>query len=99
MLKKIQDLRIEKRLRTSSLVTLLLTSLAAVIAVIAMSIIIVRYNYTLTYYAFPQGDIALAMNEYAEIRSATRAAIGYDDEEEIAKVIAQHDQSMVEMEE
>ncbi len=99
MLKNLQRLRIEKRLRTSSFITLMLSGIAAVVAVIIMGIIIYRYNYTLTYYAFPQGDIALAMNEYAEVRSATRAIIGYDNEAEIAKVMEQHDQSMVEVEE
>ncbi len=99
MLKKLQSYRIEKRLKVSSIITLLLTSFAAVIAIVAMSIIISRYNYTLTYYAFPQGDIALAMNEYAEVRSATRAIIGYDDEAEIALVMQQHDQSIKEVEE
>lgn len=97
MLEKLQNLRIEKRLRKSSLITLMLTSLAAVIAVIVMGIIIQRYNYTLTYYAFPQGDIALAMNEYAEVRSATRAVIGYDNEEEIELVMAQHDEAKEEV--
>ncbi len=97
MLKKLQGFRIAKRLKVSSLITLLLMSVAALIAVIAMTIMIVRYNYTLTYYAFPQGDIALAMNEYAEIRSATRAVIGYEEEEAIQKVLAQHDESMEEI--
>ncbi len=97
MFKNLQKLRIEKRLRKSSLITLVLTSFAAVMAIIAMGIIISRYNYTLTYYAFPQGDIALAMNEYAEVRSATRAVIGYDDEDEIEMVMAQHDQSKEEV--
>jgi len=98
MIKELQKLRIEKRLKKSSLISLMLTSMAAVIAVIVMGIIISRYNHTLTYYAFPQGDIALAMNEYAEIRSATRAVIGYDDEEEIEIVMKQHDESKAEME-
>lgn len=93
MLKKLQELRIEKRLKKSSVITLLLTSFAAVIAVVVLGVAISRYNYTLTYYAFPQGDIALTMNEYAEIRSATRAAIGYDDEDEIALVLKQHEES------
>jgi len=97
MFKNLQKLRIEKRLRKSSLITLLLTSFAAVLAIIAMGILITRYNYTLTYYAFPQGDIALAMNEYAEVRSATRAVIGYDDEDEIAIVMAQHDEAKEEV--
>ena len=63
-----------------------------------MIIIIVRYNYTLTYYAFPQGDIALAMNEYAEVRSATRAIIGYENEADIEVVMAQHDEAKAEVE-
>ena len=98
MFKNLQQLRIGKRLRASSLITLLLSGIASVIAVIIMIIIIVRYNYTLTYYAFPQGDIALAMNEYAEVRSATRAIIGYNDEDNIAVVIAQHDEAKEEVE-
>ena len=97
MFKKLQNLRIQKRLRVSSLITLLLTSVAAVLAVIAMSFIIVKYNHTLTYYAFPQGDVALAMNECAEVRSATRAVIGYDDEAEIQLVMAQHDEAIAEV--
>lgn len=98
MFRELQKLRIEKRLRKSSSITLLLSSAASIVAVIVMAIIIVRYNYTLTYYAFPQGDIALAMNEYAEVRSATRAIIGYTNEEAIASVLAQHDEAIEEVE-
>ena len=98
MSKGLQKLRIEKRLKVSSFITLCLTSCAAVVAIIVMSVVISRYNHVLTYYAFPQGDIALAMNEYAEIRSATRAIIGYDNEDEIAAVMAQHDEALQEVE-
>ncbi len=98
MLEKLRKMRIEKRLKSSSRISLLLACVATVLAVVAMVIMIVRYNHTLTYYAFPQGDIALAMNEYAEIRSATRAVIGYEEEEDIQKVLVQHDESMAEME-
>ncbi len=97
MFKGLQNLRIEKRLKKSSLITLMLSGIAAVLAVAAMTIIINRYNYTLTYYAFPQGDIALAMNEYAEVRSATRAIIGYEEEEDIALVMIQHDEAVEEV--
>lgn len=97
MFKGLQNLRIEKRLKKSSLITLMLSGIAALLAVAAMTIIINRYNYTLTYYAFPQGDIALAMNEYAEVRSATRAIIGYEEEEDIALVMIQHDEAMEEV--
>lgn len=98
MFKKLQKLRIQKRLKTSSYLTLMLASIASIFAVIAMIVIINRYDYTLTYYAFPQGDIALTMNEYAEVRSATRAVIGYDDPDEIAMVLEQHEESVQELE-
>lgn len=98
MFEKLQNMRIQKRLKTSSLITLALTGVAILIALIALGIMIVRYDYTLTYYAFPQGDIALAMNEYAEVRSATRAIIGYDSEDEIKLVLAQHDEALKEVE-
>ena len=94
MFKDLQKLRIEKRLKKSSFITLLLSSAASIVAVIVMAIIILRYNYTLTYYAFPQGDIALAMNDYAEVRSATRAIIGYTNEAAIESVMAQHDEAL-----
>ncbi len=98
MFKKLQSLRIQKRLKASSMFTLLLASLTTVLALVVIGILIVRYNYTLTYYAFPQGDIALAMNEYAEVRSATRAIIGYEDEADIKKVLEQHDEALREVE-
>lgn len=97
MFKKLQKLRIQKRLKTSSYLTLMLASIASVFAVIAMVIIITRYDYTLTYYAFPQGDIALSMHEFAEVRSATRAVIGYDDPDEVAIVMEQHEKSVQEL--
>ena len=98
MFNKLQNLRIQKRLRACSLISLVMMGIATLIALIVIGVMIVRYNYTLTYYAFPQGDIALAMNEYAEVRSATRAVIGYDSEEEIKLVMEQHDESLREVE-
>lgn len=98
MFNKLQNLRIQKRLRTCSLISLVMMGIATLIALIVIGVMIVRYNYTLTYYAFPQGDIALAMNEYAEVRSATRTVIGYDSEDEIKLVMEQHDESLREVE-
>lgn len=97
MFKKLQKMRIEKRLKTSSTITLLITSLASILSIIVIIVMINRYNYTLENYAFPQGDIALTMNEYAEVRSATRAIIGYENEDDIALVLEQHDESMQEL--
>lgn len=98
MFKDLQKLRIEQRLRKSSYISLFLTSAATVAAVVVLGIMIARYNHTLTNYAFPQGSIALAMNEYAEIRSATRALIGYQNEEEIQSAMEAHDEASAEIE-
>ena len=57
-----------------------------------------QYSHTLEYYAFPQGDIGLAMNEFAEVRSATRAVIGYEEQYAIDAAMAQHDEAVAELE-
>lgn len=74
--------------------------LATVINLLGLSIIFImsnRYQYTLTNYAFPQGDIGRAMTAFADTRSATRGAIGYDDEQKIADILATHDAKKAEM--
>lgn len=64
---------------------------AAVIALAAIIVISNRYSYALTNFGFAQGDIGKAMFEFADIRSSLRAAIGYDEQEAIAAVVKQHD--------
>lgn len=98
MLKKMQKMRIRKRLNTSSIFTVALTSIASLVALIAILIMTNEYNHMLTYYAFPQGDIALAMNEFAEVRSATRAIIGYEEQSAIDTAVAQHEEAVAELE-
>lgn len=98
MLKKIEKMRIQKRISMSSVINVLVTSVASIVALIAMIIIGVEYDKTLNYYAFPQGDIALAMNEFAEVRSATRAIIGYEEQAAIDKAVAQHEEAVTELE-
>lgn len=58
-----------------------------------------QYQKVLDNYAFPQGDIGRLMNASAEIRSATRAVIGYDSQELIDKILVKHDSSVNEFEE
>lgn len=99
MLKKMQKMRIRKRLNTSSIFTVALTSIASMVALVAILIMTNEYNHTLTYYAFPQGDIALAMNEFAEVRSATRAIIGYEEQSAIDVAVEQREKSVAELEE
>ncbi len=94
MIKKLRLMRIKERLTTSSIITIGMASLAAVIATIVLIYMSSQYNHVLTYYAFPQGEIGLAMTELADVRSATRGAIGYEEQKYIEQMIAQHDESV-----
>ena len=94
MLEKFKLMRIEKRLKNSSMITVSIASTAAIIAAIFLFYIGSQYNHALTYYAFPQGDLGLAMKELADIRSATRGAIGYEDEDHIDAMLEAHDKAI-----
>lgn len=52
------------------------------------------YKKILNNYAYPQGDIARAMTETAEVRSATRGIIGYDSTDLISSMQKQHDEAI-----
>lgn len=97
MVKKLEKMRIQQRLTGSSLITVILASISAFVAIIFLFIIGSRYNHVLTYYAFPQGDLGIAMQELADIRSATRGAIGYDDPSRITEMVKLHDESVEEL--
>lgn len=81
---------IEKKLTASIVKVAGMASIAAVIGMIALIVISSRYTRALQNYGFAQGDIGRAMFEFADIRSSLRAAIGYDDQEAIDTVVAQH---------
>ena len=99
MFEKLKNLRIKKRLTASSMITVGLASLASLLAVFIIIYVVGRYNHVLSYYAFPQGDLGRAMAELADIRSATRGAIGYDDPELVESIVGQHDQAIMNLEE
>lgn len=83
---------IEKKLTHSFFRISVLTAGAAVLALIALIVISNRYSYALEYYGFAQGDIGKAMFEFADVRSSLRAAIGYEDQDDIDVVVKQHDE-------
>ncbi len=91
--------RIEKRLTKSFVMVAGLTSVAAFIGLVIMVVLSMRYSYALKNFGFAQGDIGVAMTKFADARSAMRAAIGYDEEAAIAKVMEQHDELKKEFEE
>ena len=87
----LNKLSIEKRLLKVFRKTTILLSMTGVIACVAMGIVSYQYSYALKHYGFAQGDIGKAMIVIAEMRSETRAAIGYDDDTLIAKAKNAHD--------
>ena len=96
-MKFLQKMRIQKRLTTGFIMTIAMACVATVIAIISLFIVFSRYNHTLKYYAFPQGDIGKAMTALADVRSATRGAIGYESQDQIDKMVAAHDEKKAEV--
>lgn len=94
----LKEMRIKKRLEFTFKMILLMTISVAIIGMIFIFFMNSQYSHTLEYYAFPQGDIGLAMNEFAEVRSATRAVIGYEEQYAIDAAMAQHDEAVAELE-
>lgn len=89
--KSVKEMRIKKRLTVGFVVVAAITSIAAIVGVIAMTVIANQYAHALTNYGFAQGDIGKAMVTFADSRSATRAIIGYTDSKVIANAIETHD--------
>lgn len=86
-MKKMKDMRVRDRLVRAFFVVSLITSVAAVLAAIALFGISARYEHALQYYGFSQGDIGKAMTVFTDTRSCLRGAIGYDDAEEVKKLL------------
>ena len=94
-----KKVNIEKKLTSSFFKVSAITAVAAIVGLIALVVISIRYSNALINYGFAQGDIGKAMFEFADTRSALRAAIGYDDEEAINKVVQQHEENKKQFEE
>ncbi len=91
MIKLLMKMKIQKRLTVSSLITVVTTGLASVFAILLVIYMSNQYNHTLTYYAFPQGDIGHAMAALADMRSDVRGAIGYDEKDKIDELVSDHE--------
>lgn len=86
-----KKMRINKRLTVSFIMISAITSVAAIVGLIAMLYISNQYTYALQNYGFSQGDIGKALVTFADVRSATRAVIGYTDEAVIETALKDHD--------
>ncbi len=80
------SMRIQKRLTTSFLIVATLLSTAGIIAAIASFVMGRQYADALVNYGFAQGDVGKMMTHFADLRSCTRAIIGYDDPEIVDEV-------------
>ena len=80
------SMRIQKRLTTSFLIVATLLSTAGIIAAIASFVMGRQYADALVNYGFAQGDVGRMMTHFADLRSCTRAIIGYDDPEIVDEV-------------
>ena len=83
-MKKLNEMRIEKRLTSSFRITTMITSVAAIAAILVLLIISSRYTYALRYFGFAQGDIGQAIILFTDARGDTRAIVGYDDQSVIS---------------
>lgn len=90
-------MKIQKRITSSSLVTIGITGMASILAVLVILYMVGQYNHVLTYYAFPQGDIGHAMAALADMRSATRGAIGYEKQDRIDQMLDTHEEKKEEL--
>lgn len=94
MLKKLDKMKIGQRLKESFKHVIIDFMVLLIIIVIAMVYIVKDYSKVLDKYAYPQGDIAMAMNYAAEVRSSTRGTVGYDSDEYINQMKEQHEEAI-----
>lgn len=87
----LKKMKIKKRLTTGFGIVTGITSIVAVLGCIALIVVASRYENALKKYGFAQGDIGNAMVSFSDMRSATRAVIGYDDDTIAQEAIEQHD--------
>lgn len=94
MYEKLNKYRIKERLVRGFVIASGVPALVAVVALIAMIVVAMRYSNALQVYGFAQGDVGKAMTYFAETRSTMRGVIGYDDEAIIESLKASHAESI-----
>lgn len=99
MLKRLSKMKVGKRLKSSFMRIIVIFGALSILISIIMTYSNSSYAKVLDYYAYPQGDIAMAMNYSAELRSATRGAIGYNTDSLISAMKTQHDEAITNFEE
>ena len=94
MYEKLNKYRIKERLVRGFVIASGIPAAVAVVALIVMIVVAMRYSNALKVYGFAQGDVGKAMTYFAESRSTMRGVIGYDDEATIESLKASHTASI-----
>lgn len=94
MSEKLNKYRIKERLVRGFVIASGIPAAVAVVALVVMIIVAMRYSNALKVYGFAQGDVGKAMTYFGETRSTLRGVIGYDDEAVIESLKASHTASI-----
>ena len=94
MSEKLNKYRIKERLVRGFVIASGIPAVVAVVALVVMIIVAMRYSNALKVYGFAQGDVGKAMTYFGETRSTLRGVIGYDDEAVIESLKASHTASI-----
>lgn len=92
MLKKLNNLNIRDRLIRAFITIACILSAVSIAILITMFVMSQLYSATVVDYGFAQGDIGRAMTQFADSRSAMRGIIGYDDQDAIDTLLANHEE-------
>lgn len=98
MLKKLNKLRIGLRLKKSFRQVIYIFGVLLAVMIAATIYVVNSYDNVTNNFAYPQGDIAMAMNYSAEVRSGTRGAIGYEEDGLIDTMVSQHEEAVANFE-
>lgn len=93
MIKKLNSMRIKDRLKKSFNYVILIFGIVSLCVAGIMMYTTQHYRRILDDFAYPQGDIALAMNASAEVRSSLRGMVGYDSNEMVKSMQEQHEEA------
>lgn len=91
MLKKLNNMQIKDRLVRAFITVACIMTTVSLVTLITMFVVSQLYSSALIHYGFAQGDIGSAMTQFADTRSAMRGIIGYDDQDAIDTLLANHE--------
>lgn len=87
----LRKMRIRKRIVKSDMLVAYILNVSVIIGVISLLLNSNSYSKALTNYGFSQGDIGKTAVVFADIRSSTRAIVGYEGEDALNKARQTHD--------